>query len=474
MARRASVVRSLVSLTAFGLLMLAVVGLRRQWFPHPMAERAVSAVDLAIVVGLVAVGVAAALFRWWSRASQVPGPDDSRAGFVMQTFQEVLRQLKEKEAELEHLRARAVARAEDVESYHQNILRSIASGVITCDPAGRITTFNAAAERILGYESAQVVGRTCGEVFGDDSPIPEMVKRSLDRLTPISRREWRFARGSDRAWVGLSSALLRDRSEGLIGVALVFTDLTEIKRLEERVESERRLALLGEMSAAIAHEFRNSMGTIQGWAKLLGKRVDADATARPMVDAVVRELGVMQRLIDDLLAFGRRMEPHREQVELRTLVYENVTAQPDRPDVVLEIEWDTKVPDTVQWDPTLMRQVLRNLVQNAVEAMPDGGRMRLVVALAATTHSPSAVEISLSDTGVGIPAQHRERIFDPFFTLKARGHGLGLALVRKIVTAHGGQITVRSTEGSGTTFCLTIPAHERRDPQTTEALAQAA
>jgi PAS domain S-box-containing protein len=472
MTRRANVVRSLIYLTAFGLLMLAVVGLGRQWFPHPMAERVVSAVDLAIVVGLVAMGIAVALLRWWSRASRVPGQDEARAGFVMQTFQEVLRQLKEKEAELEHLRALAVARAEDVESYHQNILRSIASGVITCDPVGRITTFNAAAERILGYEAAQVVGRTGGEVFGDDSPIPEMVRRSLDSLTPISRREWRFARGSDRAWVGLSSALLRDRSEGLIGVALVFTDLTEIKRLEERVESERRLALLGEMSAAIAHEFRNSMGTIQGWAKLLGKRVDADATARPMVEAVVRELGVMQRLIDDLLAFGRRMEPHRERVELRALVHESVTAPSDRPDVVLDVEWDTRVPDMVQWDPTLMRQVLRNLVQNAVEAMPDGGRIRLVVALPSTT--PSAVEISMSDTGVGIPAQHRDRIFDPFFTLKARGHGLGLALVRKIITAHGGQVTVRSTEGSGTTFQLIIPAQERCDPHITGALAPAA
>lgn len=472
MARRGNVVRSLVSLTAFGLLMLAAVALRRQWVPHSIAERAVSTVDLAIVVGLGAVGVAAVLFRWWGRVSGGTKQDDAKAGFVMQTFQEVLRQLKNKEGELEHLRARAVARAEDVESYHQNILRSIASGVITCDPAGRITTFNAAAERILGCEAARVVGLTCGEIFGNESPIPEMVRQSLEMLTPISRREWRFARGSDHAWVGLSSALLRDRSEGLIGVALVFTDLTEIKRLEERVVAERRLALLGEMSAAIAHEFRNSMGTIQGWAKLLGKRVNADETARPMVDAVVGELGVMQRLIDDLLAFGRRMEPHRERVELRTLIRESVTVPPDRPDVHLNVEWDARVPETVQWDATLMRQVLKNLVQNAVEAMPDGGRLRLVMAPSAS--APASVDLVLADTGVGIPAQHRDRIFDPFFTLKARGHGLGLALVHKIITAHRGQVTVRSTEGSGTTFCLTIPIHEPSDAEPSAGLTQAA
>jgi PAS domain S-box-containing protein len=463
----------MISLAAFCLLMLAALGLRRQWFPHPVAERAVSAADLSIVVGLGILAVAAVLLRRWGRSSSPPsGRDGERAGFVMQTFQEVLRQLKDKESELDHLRARAVARAEDVESYHQNILRSIASGVITCDPTGRITTFNAAAERILGREAGQIVGRTCHEVFGSDSPITEMVRRSVDTLTPISRQEWRFARGSDRVSVGFSSALLRDRSEGLIGAALVFTDLTEIKRLEERVEAERRLALLGEMSAAIAHEFRNSMGTIQGWAKLLGKRVDADTTARPMVDAIVRELGVMQRLIDDLLAFGRRMEPQCQRIDLGALVGEGVTAPTDRPDVRLDVTWDPEAPATVQWDPTLMRQVLKNLVQNAVEAMPDGGLLRL--AIAPSRAVPAAVELVVSDTGIGIPGEYRDRIFDPFFTLKARGHGLGLALVRKIVIAHGGRITVQSTEGAGTTFRLTIPAHARRDTEPAAQFDQAA
>jgi two-component system sensor histidine kinase PilS (NtrC family) len=473
MRPRSGVIRSVISLAAFGLLMLAALGLRRQWFPHPVAERAASAAVLSIVVGLSVLAVAAMLFRRWGRSSSAPsGRDEGRAGFVMQTFQEVLRQLKDKEAELEHLRARAVARAEDVESYHQNILRSIASGVITCDPTGRITTFNAAAERILGCEAARIVGRTCHEVFGSDGPITEMVRRSVDTLTPISRQEWRFARGHDRVSVGFSSAILRDRSGGLIGAALVFTDLTEIKRLEEQVEAERRLAVLGEMSAAIAHEFRNSMGTIHGWAKLLSKRVDADATARPMVDAIGRELGVMQRLIDDLLAFGRRMEPQCQRIDLGVLVSEGVTAPPDRPDVRIDTVWDPQAPAAVEWDPTLMRQVLRNLVQNAIEAMPDGGLLRLAIAPSHTV--PAQVELVVSDTGIGIPSEHRDRIFDPFFTLKARGHGLGLALVRKIVIAHGGRITVQSTEGAGTTFRLTIPVHARRDTNPAARLEQAA
>jgi PAS domain S-box-containing protein len=452
--------------------MLTALGLRRHLFPHPVAENIVSAVDLVIVVSMSTIGLAALMFRRRLRAPTTPSAEE-RAGFVMHTFQEVLRQLKEKEAELEQLRARAVARAEDVESYHGNILRSIASGVITCDPTGRITTFNAAAERILGFEAEQVLGRACQEVFGSDSPIPAMVRGSLETLAPISRREWEFRRGDrGRACVGLSSALLRDRNDQPIGAALVFTDLTAIKRLEERVESERRLAVLGEMSAAIAHEFRNYMGTIVGWTKLLGKQTQEGSQASSMVDAIKRELGMMERLIDDLLAFGRRMEPHIERVVFRELVSEGVRVSSDRRDVRLEVSWATGVPDETEWDPTLMRQVLKNLTHNAVDAMPEGGLLRVSIAPSHTT--ADAVELVMSDTGIGIPAEHVDRIFDPFFTLKTGGHGLGLALVRKIVYAHGGHITVKSLEGRGTTFSLTIPFSGRHDATRTACLNQAA
>jgi PAS domain S-box-containing protein len=352
-------------------------------------------------------------------------------------------------------------------------LRSIASGVITCDPAGRITTFNAAAERILGYAAGRVVGRPCDEVFGGDCPIPTMVRKSLEALTPISRREWQLLRSdNDRVCVGLSSALLRDRNDQLIGAALVFTDLTEIKRLEERVAAERRLAVLGEMSAAIAHEFRNYMGTILGWAKLLGKQVDGASQARPMVEAIERELGMMQRLIDDLLSFGRRMEPQTEPVDLRALVAEGVNIPSDRGDVRLEVAWAPDAVTMAQWDPTLMRQVLKNLVQNAVDAMPDGGLLRTSIAPARDV--PDAVELVVADSGNGIPVEHVDRIFEPFFTLKSRGHGLGLALVRKIVTAHGGQISVASVEGQGTTFTLTMPVSAGRNYSRAARLGKAA
>ncbi|MBI3606431.1 MAG: PAS domain S-box protein [Nitrospirae bacterium] len=425
--------------------------------PASPAARPLTLIEVTVAVALGAIGLAVIIARRFGRggrSSQSPS-EDERAGFVMDTFQHVLQELKEKETALGRLRAKAEARAERVESYHENILRSIASGVITSDSRGIITTFNVAAERILGLRSGEVIGRPCGQVLGETSPITTMVSRSLEERTHFSRQEWDFLRGTERVCVGLSSALLRDRAETIIGAAVVFTDLTEIKRLEEQVESEHRLSVLGEMSAGIAHEFRNYMGAILGWSKLLAKQLPEGTSGRPMVEAIMHELSIMQHLIDDLLGFGRDLEPQRQPLEFREFLKEATTLRPCRPGIQVGVTIAPAVPHEVEWDLTLMRQALKNLVQNAAEAMPEGGTVTVQVAVADA--KPAAIELVVGDTGVGIPAQFMDRIFLPFFTLKATGHGLGLALVHKIVLAHQGSIRVRSHEGAGTTFTLTMP-----------------
>jgi PAS domain S-box-containing protein len=435
----------------------------------PVAEP-LAFVDLSVAVVLGVIGVAILIARRAGRHAP-SSPEHSRAGFVMETFQRLLRDLKEKETDLDRLRAEAVSRAERVERYNENILRSIPSGVITCDSQGIITTFNLAAERILGRAAGDVVGNPCDQVFGETSPIAAMVGRSVAERVPISRQQWNFLRGADRRCVGLSSALLRDQADRVIGVTVVFTDLTEIQRLEEQVESERRLSVLGEMSAGIAHEFRNYMGTILGWVKLLAKRLPEGDSGGPMVEAIIRELSAMQRLIDDLLAFGRDLEPQREPLSLRELLKEAASLRPARSDVRVTVTISPEAPSEVNWDHTLVRQALKNLVQNAAEAIPEGGAV--TVEATVSSGQSNAIDLAVSDTGVGIPAEFLDRIFLPFFTLKAKGHGLGLALVHKIVLAHGGRIHVTSREGVGTTFTVTMPvfaaASSRRGGRLSEA-----
>lgn len=385
-------------------------------------------------------------------------PRDQRTGFVMDTFQQVLSNLKDKESDLKRLQTEAVARAEQVESYNEDILRSIASGVITCDSRGVITTFNAAAERILSYQAHDVIGRRCDHVFGAESPIAAMVEQSLSERVSISRREWSFARGADRKWVGLSSTLLRDKGDCVIGATIVFTDLTEIKRLEEQIEAEHRLSFLGEMSAGIAHEFRNYMGTIRGWGKLLASRLPEHDAGRPMAEAIIQELDVMQRLTEDLLAFGRDLRPQREPVILRHLLADAAKVVAALPNVRLDLDVAPEVPATVAWDSTLMRQAVKNVIQNAAEAMPEGGCV--AVGVTCLPARSDWIEVAITDTGVGIPQDCLSRIFLPFFTRKAKGHGLGLALVQKIVLAHQGRIRVQSQEGVGTTFFIDVPVAE--------------
>ncbi len=444
----------------FGIMLCAaflVVMFHRGIEPDSPAARPLTLIEVTVAVALSAIGLAAIVARRLGRrrrSKRRPSTDD-RAGFVMDTFRHVLQELKEKETGLSRLRDEAEARAEQMESYHENILRSIASGVITTDSCGRLTTFNVAAERILGHRGSEVIGRACGQVLGETNPITSMIHRSLTERTSLSRQEWDFLRGTERVCVGLSSALLRDRGDHIIGAAVVFTDLTEIKRLEEQVESEHRLSVLGEMSAGIAHEFRNYMGAILGWSKLLAKQLPEGTSGRPMVEAIMHELEVMQHLIDDLLAFGRDLEPQRQPLELREFLREATALRPAPSGVEVSVTIAPAVPRKVEWDLTLMRQALKNLIQNAAEAMPDGGTVTVEVAVKGA--GPAAIELVVGDTGIGIPAQFMDRIFLPFFTLKAKGHGLGLALVHKIVLAHQGRIRVCSREGAGTTFTLTMP-----------------
>lgn len=414
------------------------------------------------------------------------------AGTMVETFQRLVRELKEKETELQGLKLRAEQRAADIENYNENILQSVASGVITFDRSRTITTFNPAAERVLGIRRDEVMGKTSESVFGKQSAIVRTLQEVFKRETVLSRQEFELQRpiakdrpvafsessseggGSSRAprvperiWVGISTSLLRDGQGQIIGATFVFTDLTEIKRLQEQVELKRRLTVLGEMSAGIAHEFRNFMGTIMGFAKLISKRSAADDPRKAMVDAITREINAMNQLIEELLSFGRHAELSLSPVDLEALFQKIVPQLRSQgnglvfPD--LRIEIPSGVP-LIRLDEILIRQAFTNLLQNSVEAMPEGGELRINVNLVEQDRTQRSgageVLIEVLDTGVGIPKDKQEKIFLPFFTLKEKGTGMGLALVHKIILSHNGRITVESAEGEGTTFRIHLPLKE--------------
>jgi PAS domain S-box-containing protein len=385
-----------------------------------------------------------------------------KTGFVIDTFHDLIQQLKAKEQELERLRSTAEMRAAHIENYNVNILESVGSGVITFSQERVVTTFNQAAERILDFSREEAIGKSCEELFGKEGEISRFLEAAMERRQAITRQECGLRKKSgERIWVGVSTSLLRDPRDQVIGTTLVFTDLTEIKRLQEQVELKKRLSVLGEMSAGLAHEMRNFMGTIMGFSRLLSKKLEANDPKQRMVEAILSELQAMDRLIDDLLSYARITEVNLSPLELEPLLRRVALqalnqAEEPKPKLTISI-----VPDLprVKLDEIQARQALTNLIQNAVEAMPHGGELRVMASVRPTAQvsTMKEVEISISDTGTGIPKDRTDRIFLPFFTTKEKGTGLGLAIVHKIVLSHNGRIEVDSREGVGTTFRIYFP-----------------
>jgi two-component system sensor histidine kinase PilS (NtrC family) len=347
---------------------------------------------------------------------------------------------------------------------HERTVESLTSGLLTTDRAGRVTSFNPEAERITGRSAAAALGRDVDEVLPG---VRELVMQGPEsgrggRLR--GRTVHRHASGAVRH-LGLAGSILREADGSAGGHVVIFQDVTEVVAMERDLRRSERLAAAGQLSASMAHEIRNPLAAISGCVEMLraglGDSAAADERSR-LMEIVLREIERLDRLIADFLDFARPAPARRRAVELAPLMEEVLkifeTARP--PGVEVEYRVDPDVRALA--DPAEIRQLLWNLLLNASQAMPGGGR--LVVAagepsqgsLPAGRNDPREergfVEVSVSDTGVGIPPETLERIFDPFFTTKVGGSGLGLAIVHRVVEGSGGKVEVESRVGEGTTF----------------------
>ncbi|MBI5136802.1 MAG: PAS domain-containing protein [Nitrospirae bacterium] len=374
---------------------------------------------------------------------------------------DALTDLKAREAAGHREKAAAVARMTQMQAVHTTILEGITSGALTVDQHGRVATCNRAATRILGWTGPAPIGRPVAELFKGHLPP---VLAAGNAPPPGGRAEFAWQpRGALARHLGLSVSPI-DTAQGPL-TALLFTDLTELKRLQAQVALRRHLAQLGEVSAGIAHEFRNNMGAVLGYARLISHDTQPGTPQRELVDAMMAELTAMEGLIRALLEFGRKAEPQPALVPVAPLLA--LAAE------VAGTGFDAAVACTVPdglpplWvDEALVRQALINLVRNACEAARgalDGPRVRVSARALAEGEGPAEwVVIAVSDNGPGIPAAARPKLFLPFFTTKEGGTGMGLAQVNKVVTAHGGEVTVDDVPGGGATFRLRLPTARRR------------
>lgn len=392
---------------------------------------------------------------------------------------------KEKIKRARRILAQTAEGMEDLKAIHEHIVRCIHSGLVTADRYGRITSFNRAAERITGLGNSEVVGRSIHEVFRFDNPQEADGPEEGVRTQAHAPFRWESSfedRQGRKMILGFSSSPLLDHRGRPLGRVYVFQDLTAYKQMEEELKRADRMAAIGELAAGLAHEIRNPLASLYGSVEILKSELDLRDTHRRLMEIVVSESERLNGLIGEFLQFANPTTVAKEPISLRELVEETLllfrNSSQWREDFSVVVDIPPEL--TLYGNRSQMGQVLWNLLLNAVQAMPEGGRIHIQGRQIRASLGPdegsaparkaeiSAVEWTVSDTGVGIPKEDVGKIFDPFFTTKPEGSGLGLAVVYRIVEKHGGKISVESEVGRGTTFRILVPTGGRRGARSTE------
>ncbi|HEX8071026.1 MAG TPA: ATP-binding protein [Pyrinomonadaceae bacterium] len=441
--------------------------------PQTRAARAPVLLTVFAITLLVSVPCVVLLPRWLlrpyrqlvgeaERAPVTAKPAGARdeTEFVLETFQAVVAQLRAQQRELEALTARASARAASAEQFSERIIASVPSGLVAFDAAGRATIVNAPARALLDVDGA-AEGLPLRELLRAAPELAEMVERCL-RTGELYRREEVAATcaGGVRR-LGTTVAPIEPRAgAGARGALCLLTDITEVAQLREALAVKRNLESLGEMSAGLAHEFKNALATLHGYAQLWQKQ-GGDAAARAHADALLAEVRTLTEMVTSFLNFARPQPLTLADVALAELVAdcaaELQTLYAERR-VALATAGDFAI---VRADERMLRQALVNLMRNAAEAFDDERTERRVTVRGARTTDASTgarrAVVEIEDTGAGIAPADLPRIFIPFFTTKTKGHGVGLALAHRVVTEHGGTLHAANAPAGGARFTIKLP-----------------
>lgn len=334
---------------------------------------------------------------------------------------------------------------EELENLNRAILANIGSGLMIINPQGRIRSFNAAASRITGYPLETVYDRPVTDFLPNLNLFDEGMKS-------VPRGETHFSDpGGGVRNLGYSASPLDDVGGEPLGMLVTFQDLTQLKKLEQRLHRADRLAAVGQLASGLAHEIRNPLASISGSVQLLMENEDISPEERRLMQIVVREADRLSALLTDFLVFARPSPPELGPTDISSLLDELcVMVRSDGRFSQVELHRNYRPRITMQVDSGQFRQGIWNLLINAAEAMPGGGDLSIDV-------DTDRCEIRIDDSGPGIPDEVMGKIFDPFFTTKDNGTGLGLATVYAIFEGHGGEVRVGSNERGGARFTVHLP-----------------
>ncbi len=385
---------------------------------------------------------------------------DEQSGLLQRSFESLKKDLAKAN---EQLNEKNIALSEKVDELHQMtgrlqcILESIGDGVLVVDPNLCVERTNPAFLNLLEKKKKEVERRAYSDVM-EELGNPKAIQDAIRKGSVVLDQE-RVRKTGEHAIVVLASvAPVRSTDGEIIGAVEVLRDITPLRLLQEKMQHQQRIAALGEMAASVAHEIRNPLGTIEGFARLLKSDLDKDGLEHHsrMATKIIAGVTNLNYVITNLLTYARPLSLQNDTFDVSLLlssVEDLLNSLAAQNHVTLELTHTGKL-HTATGDIRQLRQVLVNLGRNAIEAC--AGRENGRVTIRSDIKKRSAV-FTVTDTGCGIPKKDINHIFDPFFTRKDAGTGLGLSLCHKIVTAHGGEIAAESQVGAGATFTVTIP-----------------
>ena len=360
----------------------------------------------------------------------------AEAALLSTAMQEAVARLQSQE---QAVRARAAAS----ERLSTRIVESLSAGLLVVEESGRIEIFNRAARRMLEIDG-DAAGGDYRDVLKDVPPLGGVITECLATRRPILRRSLSMMVGGKRCHFGVTVSSLSETEEQ--GAICLFSDITNVVELEEQLRLKDTLARLGELTAGIAHEFRNGLATIHGYSRLLDPGA-LPAAYRPYVEGIRQETDALGQIVTNFLNFARP-----ENISFQSVAVGRI-AQRAADDLRRELPEGTTTEvegdfGDIQGDEVLLRQMFANLVRNAAEACDTSGKRPQIVIRGAVDRSRGLCRLTVDDNGPGIAESDRDRVFQPFFTTRSRGTGLGLAVVQKIVVTHNGRVSVgRSTMG---------------------------
>jgi signal transduction histidine kinase len=457
---------------------------------HPIV---LSPAQLAYIGGLLVVFLAAVagvflIVRRTVRGKQSPeGEDWSReqpdvenaSAFMTASMQGVIAKLRAQEKELARLHLLAQERAQESERLTEEVTRNMPTGLLLVNATGTISSANPAAESALGVRALRY--RSYREILGRESALARMLEECLSDGQTFQRSEiehvtsggearrlgvtmspiYRAARNFGPANAEAASAQASEVK--ITGALCLMSDLTELTALQKQIRWKENLAALGEMSAGIAHEFKNALATISGYAQMIRSEAEP-GEIQNSADRIVEQTRALTHVVTEFLRFAKPLEICYETVDMRALA-ERVAAE--LREAVSECEVNCEGDfDELPGDEALLRQALLNLTRNGVEAARSSGRVPHITISASIEDLGGRKwqRICIADNGPGIPEQELTKIFLPFYTTKSEGTGLGLAVVQKVTLQHGGSIEARNRPEGGAEFLLWLPLRQEPAP----------